>query len=176
MSGDNETVLTQGTKLYMVDTVSSSTPRLIELNCPTGITGVGGGAPSQIPTTCLGNKVGETSRPGLNQVSTLSVPFNFKPSRISHRVLFAIQKSKKTLRWIACLSDGVEPPALDADGLIVPPDDGTSIEFDAYINTVTIDLATNEIVRGTLSLTQQAEGQVEHWNGAAVNNDDIITP
>ena len=56
-----------------------------------------------------------------------------------------------------------------------PPEGRTSIEFDAYVATNTLDIATNEIVRGTASLVQQAEGQIFHWNGAAVNNADVVT-
>lgn len=175
MAEIDETVQTQGTQLFFVDTLTTpATPRLVMLNCPTGITGMGGGAPSQISTTCLGNKEGETSKPGLNQVSTLSVPYNFKPSRISHRLLSDMQKSKKTFHWMACLSDGVDPPEMDIDGTLTAPEGRTSIEFDAYVATNTLDIATNEIVRGTASLTQQAEGQIFHWNGAPVNNDDIV--
>ncbi|TDB26375.1 hypothetical protein ATCM_01055 [Stenotrophomonas sp. ATCM1_4] len=177
MAETDETVLTQGTELFFVDTITTpGTPRLVKLNCPTGITGMGGGAPSQISTTCLGNKVGETSKPGLNQVASLSVPYNFKPTRISHRLLTKMQESKQVFHWMACLSDGVDPPELEADGTLTAPEGRTSIEFDAYVATNTLDIATNEIVRGTASLTQQAEGQVFHWNGGAVNNADLVPP
>lgn len=173
----DETVQTQGTELFFVDTITTpGAPRLVKLDCPTGITGMGGGASTQISTTCLGNKVGETSKPGLNQVASLSVPYNFKPGRVSHRLLTKMQESKQVFHWMACLSDGISPPVLKADGTLNAPEDRTSIEFDAYVDTNTLDIATNEIVRGTASLTQQAEGQVFHWNGAAVNNADVIAP
>lgn len=176
MSELDETVLTQGTELFFIDDLTTpATPRLIKLNCPTGITGIGGGAASQINTTCLSNTEGETSKPGLNQVSTLSVPYNFKPARISHRLLSQMQKSKKNFKWMVCMSDGIAPPTLETDGTLTPPDDRTSIEFVGYVSTNTLDIATNEIVRGTASLVQQAEGQIEHYNGAAVNNADVVT-
>jgi len=175
MVEQDETVLTQGTELFFIDNLTTpATPRLVKLNCPTGITGIGGGAAGQINTTCLSNTVGETSKPGLNQVSTLSVPYNFKPARISHRLLSQMQESKQNFTWIACLSDGTDPPTLGAGGTLTPPDGRTSIEFIGYVATNTLDIATNEIVRGTASLVQQAEGQVIHWNGAPVNNADVV--
>lgn len=170
----DETVLTQGTELFLIDTISESNPQIVKMNCPTGITGIGGGSAAQIPTTCLGNLEGETTRPGLNQVSTGSVPFNFKPTAFSHRTLFAMKRSKKTFRWMVSLSDGTAQPTLDVDGNFVAPAGRTSIEFDAPVDTVTIDLATNEIVRGSLSLLIQPEGQIEHWNGEPVSDEDII--
>lgn len=162
----DETVLTQGTELFFIDDLTSSNPQIVKMNCPTGITGLGGGTAAQIDTTCLDNLEGQSSVPGLNQTSSLSIPFNFKPVRISHRTLFDMKRAKRNFRWMVCLSDGSAAPTLDSNLQFVAPEGRTSIEFDAYVDTVLLDVATNEIVRGTMTLVQSAEGQIEHWNGA----------
>ena len=49
MSGS---VKTQGSKLFLVDVVSSSNPAIVAMECPTGIKGLGG-ASDQLDDTCL---------------------------------------------------------------------------------------------------------------------------
>lgn len=157
------TVKTQGTKLYFVDTLTSSNPSVIELACPTGITGLGGAA-DQIETTCLGATVDKTYTRGLGNPGQVSVPFNLIPSAASHQLLFELKEAGTTVNWLACLSDGVAAPTtLDSNDRIVPPNDRTSFGFDAYIADINIDVATNEIVRGTLTL-QRSGSVTATWN------------
>ena len=152
------TVKTQGTKFYFVDTLTSSVGAIVELACPTGITGLGGAA-DQIETTCLGATTDRTYTRGLGNPGQVSVPFNFIPTNVSHQLLFDLKEAGNTFNWLACLSDGtVAPTALDSNDRIVPPAGRTSFGFDAYIADVNVDIATNEIVRGTLTL--QRSGSV----------------
>jgi hypothetical protein len=152
------TVKTQGTKLYFVDTLTSSVPAIIELACPTGVTGLGGAA-DQIETTCLADTTDKTFTRGLGSPGQVSVPFNLDPTAASHQLLFDLKEAGNTISWIVCLSDGTTAPnALDSNDVITPPNDRTSFGFNAYIADVNIDVATNEIVRGTLTL--QRSGQV----------------
>ena len=157
------TVKTQGTKLYFVDTLTSSVPAIIELACPTGVTGLGGAA-DQIETTCLADTTDKTFTRGLGSPGQVSVPFNLDPTAASHQLLFDLKEAGNTISWIVCLSDGTTAPsALDSNDVITPPNDRTSFGFNAYIADVNIDVATNEIVRGTLTL--QRSGQVTAtWN------------
>lgn len=157
------TVKTQGTKLYFVDTLTSSVPAVIELACPTGITGLGGAA-DQIETTCLGATVDKTYTRGLGNPGQVSVPFNLIPTAASHQLLFELKEAGTTVNWLACLSDGTGAPnTLDSNDRIVPPNDRTSFGFDAYIADINIDVATNEIVRGTLTL-QRSGSVTATWN------------
>ena len=152
------TVKTQGTKLYFVDTLTSSVGAIVELACPTGITGLGGAA-DQIETTCLSATVDRTYTRGLGNPGQVSVPFNLIPTNVSHQLLFDLKEAGTTVSWLACLSDGTTAPStLDSNDRIVAPAGRTSFAFDAYIADVNIDIATNEIVRGTLTL--QRSGQV----------------
>lgn len=146
------TVKTQGTELFFVDTLTSSVPAVVKLACPTGITGLGGAA-DQIESTCLDALVDKEYVRGLGNPGQVSVPFNLIPTAVSHQLLFDLKDAGTTVSWLACLSDGsADPTSVDSNDVIVPPASRTSFGFQAYIADVTIDIATNEIVRGTLTL------------------------
>jgi hypothetical protein len=145
------TVKTQGTELYVSDNVSvPAVPVMVKMKCPTGVSGLGGAA-DQIDTTCLDDN-DRTFEKGLGNPGQVTVPFNLHPNAASHQLLFDLKDSGETLAWLMALSDGTNQPTLDSDGVFVPPATRSSVVFDAYISDVNIDVATNEIVRGTLIL------------------------
>lgn len=143
-------VKTQGTSLFLIDGGV-----VVKFACPTGITGLGG-ATDQIDTTCLGD-IERTYQSGLANPGTVSVPFNFDPTQASHQSLFALKEAGTVVPWMICLSDGTSEPTVSG-GAFVAPTLRTSAEFDAYVSDVNIDVATNEVVRGTLTL--QRSGSV----------------
>jgi hypothetical protein len=144
-------VKTQGTELFMIETASVSDPVVTKLACPTGISGLGG-PKDQIETTCLDTVDDKTFEPGLGNPGQVSVPFNLIPRNGSHQFLFTLQRLGTVLKWIACLSESGTDPTMDTDLEFVAPTDRTSFRFDAFISDVNIDMAGNEIVRGTLTL------------------------
>lgn len=158
-------VKTQGSELFTVDALSSSVAAVLKFECPTGITGLGGAA-DQIETTCLDTEGDKEYAGGLGNPGQVSVPFNFIPRSGSHQILFDLKEAREVLPWVIGLSDGTGAPTLDSnDGLIPQPSpQRTSLKFSAYVSDLNIDIATNEIVRGTLTL--QRSGQViPYWNG-----------
>lgn len=159
------TLKTQGTELFLVDKLTSSVAAVLKLACPTGITGLGGAA-DQLEDTCLDNTTDKTYKRGLGNPGQVSVPFNFIPSNTSHQILFDLKEQGDTIGWLVGMSDGTAPPTIDANDALVPPasPNRTSIAFDAYIADINIDIATNEIVRGTLTL-QRSGPVVTYWNG-----------
>jgi hypothetical protein len=151
------TVKTQGTELYLSDTVTVPlTPAMVKMTCPTGISGLGGPS-DQIDTTCL-DDTDRTFEKGLGNPGQVTVPFNLHPDNASHQLLFDLKDSGETISWLMGLSDGTNQPSIDSDGIFVPPTERSAAVFSAYISDVNIDLATNEIVRGTLTL--QRSGSV----------------
>lgn len=160
------TIKTQGTKLYFIDNVTTSDSDLVTMTCPTGITGLGGPA-DQLEDTCLDNLVDKTYKRGLGNPGQVNVPFNFIPSSpAQQRVLDDLKVSGETISWMIGFSDGTATPTVDDDGNFVPPESPlrTTAEFEAYVADVNIDIATNDMVRGTLVL--QRSGQVTwNWNG-----------
>ncbi|WP_414486053.1 phage tail tube protein [Stenotrophomonas maltophilia] len=158
-------IKTQGSELFTVDKLSSSVASVLKFECPTGITGLGGAA-DQIESTCLDTKGDKEYEGGLGNPGQVSVPFNFIPRSGSHQILFDLKESREVLPWLIGLSDGVSPPTLDSDEELVAPASPrrTSIGFRGYVSDLNIDIATNEIVRGTLTI-QRSGSVVPHWNG-----------
>jgi hypothetical protein len=151
------TVRTQGTELFFVDnSVTTSDPDLIKLACPTGIQGLGG-AKDQIETTCLDTVGDKEFAGGLGNPGVVTVPFNLIPREYSHQNLLALKKAGEILSWIACLSEGATQPTIDTDGVIAAPSGRSSFLFQGYIADVNIDIANNEIVRGTLTIQRSGD-------------------
>lgn len=144
------TVKTQGTELFFLNTVTADPAALVKLACPTGITGLGG-ARDQIESTCLDATTDKEFVGGLGTPGQVSVPFNLIPREVSHQDLFALKADGRNLQWIACLSENTTDPTVTS-GAIVAPTTRSSFKFEAYVADVNIDIATNEIVRGTLTL------------------------
>jgi hypothetical protein len=158
------TLRTQGSELFFVDRTQNSDPTLFKMACPTGVTGVGGGAKDQLEDTCLDTTGDKTFKAGLGNPSAISVPFNFIPSNQSHQSLMALKASGDVIPWRLCLSDGTVAPTMDTDFAIEAPAGRTSVLFDGFVSECTIDVATNEIVRGTLTI-QRSGSEVWAWNG-----------
>ncbi|HDS1622142.1 phage tail tube protein [Stenotrophomonas maltophilia] len=158
-------IKTQGSELFTVDKLSSSVASVLKFECPTAITGLGGAA-DQIESTCLDTVGDKEYEGGLGNPGQVSVPFNFIPRSGSHQILFDLKDSREVLPWLIGLSDGTTVPTLDTEDELVPPASPTrtSIAFRGYVSDLNIDIATNEIVRGTLTI-QRSGGVVPHWNG-----------
>lgn len=158
-------VKTQGSELFTVDALSSSVAAVLKFECPTGITGLGGAA-DQIETTCLDTEGDKEYAGGLGNPGQVSVPFNFIPRAGSHQILFDLKEAREVLPWVIGMSDGTGAPTLDTDDDLVPQPSPqrTSLYFKAYVADLNIDIATNEIVRGTLTL-QRSGPVVPYWNG-----------
>lgn len=153
-------IKSQGTHIYFVDTVTTpNTPKLVKMDCPTGIQGVGSGAKSQINTTCLDAVEAESYEAGLAAPSALSVPYNFDPAKVSHQVLNKLKDKGEVVVWMLCLSDGSEAPTLNASDLTAPTG-RTSVKFSAYVSENAIEISTNEVVKGTASLQRSGS---ETW-------------
>lgn len=145
-----DSVRTQGTGLYFVH---GSPAAVMKLTCPTGITGVGAGTRSQINDTCLDELEEESFTAGLASPGAMTVPFVFKPSEASQQALFDLKASGDKIEWIVALADGTAAPTLVVDVFTQPAATArTSVKMTAFVSEVTIDIATNEVVRGTLSL------------------------
>lgn len=151
------TVRTQGSELFVIETISISDPNIMKMACPTGITGLGG-PKDQIEDTCLDTVGDKTFKAGLGTPGQVTVPFNLIPRDGSHQILLTLKELGTVLKWIACLSESGTDPTMDTDLEFVAPTDRTSFRFDAFVSDVNIDIATNAIVKGTLVL--QRSGSV----------------
>jgi tail tube protein len=146
------TIKTQGSELYVINPLATE-DGLLKFACPTGIQGAVGGAADQIEDTCLDALSDKSYVRGLGNPGQATVAFNFIPRNASHQmVLTDLLTDGRVLKWLTLFSESATPPTLDTDGAFVVPTDRSSVAFDAYISDVNIDVSTNEIVRGTLTL------------------------
>ena len=150
-------IKTQGTNLFFINGTTVET-----LTCPTGITGLGG-ARDQIETTCLENTGDKTYVAGLGNPGEVSVPFVFDPTALDQRVLIGLKDTGADVEWLIGFSDGTTVPTITGGELVLATT-RTGARFTAFVSDVNIDVATNEIVRGTLTL--QRSGLVE-WTWKA---------
>lgn len=144
-------VKTQGTEIYFIDNAA-----VLKLTCPTGITGLGG-TRDQIETTCLDNSDDKTYVSGLGNPGQVSVPFVFKPTEASQQALFDLHDSGAVTEWLIGFSDGTVAPTIVSGELVISTA-RTSAKFDGFVADVNVDIATNEIVRGTMTI--QRSGNV----------------
>jgi hypothetical protein len=151
-------IKSQLTELFFVDTYTSGVPAVTKFTCPTGITGLGGPR-DQIDTSCLDN-TDRTFMPGLGNPGQVSVPFALDPTAASHDVIFDLKEDGAEINWMICLSDGTADPTIDSEDDMTPPSGRSYIKFVAYVSDVSIDIAGNDIVRGTLTL--QRSGTVTY--------------
>lgn len=150
-------VKTQGTELFFL---AGDPATVMKMACPTGVTGLGG-ARDQIPTTCLDDVEDHQYEAGLGNPGTVSVPFVFKPQEASQQELWNLRESGDKISWLVCLSDGSGAATKDDDELSAPAG-RTSLGFVAYVADLNIDIATNEVVRGTMEL-QRSGPVTTHW-------------
>ena len=155
-------VKTQGTELFLNNPLNTD-PTLEKFACPTGISGLGGAA-DQIEDTCLDNTTDKTYQRGLGNPGQVSVPFNFIPRDTSHQdVLTALKTDGRVLSWLIAFSESTAQPTLDTDGVFARPATRTTALLSAYISDVNIDIANNEIVRGTMTLQRSGAVDWQFW-------------
>lgn len=152
---------TKGTNVFFYDS-----PTMYTFSCPTGVTGVKGGTKDRIDTTCLSNTGSKrTYIGGFSDSSEQSVPFILYKGSASHLKVMELDGTGEVVPWFVGLSDSTDAPTgIDTDGLIVPPAGRSGFLFTGYIASITIDIATNEVVRGTMTI--QPSGDTTYVEGA----------
>lgn len=150
---------TKDTKLWMVLNDSAGYS-LVEIGCPTGITGLGG-SKSQIDITCLDSQEQEFLA-GFAQPGQMTVELNFDPKVVSHQQLWDLFNSGDTVTWIVGMSDGAVPPTIDSAGSLTFPATRTYVEFDGYIADLPLDFNTNDVVKSSMQV-QRSGARVAHF-------------
>lgn len=145
-------VESQGTEIFLLPP-GDTTPMV--MSCPTSAS-KSGGERNMIEILCL-NATDPEFRAGSRTPTTWSIPFALVPTDTSHQELHDLEESGQIVPFVIALSDGVADPTVTA-GALVPPTGRTSFAFDAIVMGVGIEIATNDVVRGTLSL--QVSGPV----------------
>lgn len=152
---------TQGTSIFLVDTLSASVAAVLAFLCPTAATGLGGAA-DQIDDTCLGDLVDKSFTKGLGNPGQVNIPFVLKSDAMgiieaSHALLFDLKAAGDAIGWMIGLSDGTSVPTLDSNDALVAASGRSFLAFDGYLADLNIDIATNEVIRGTLTVQRSGE-------------------
>lgn len=151
-----EVVKSQGTDLYWAP-LAGGVKRVV---CATGISGLGG-ARDQIDTTCLDNTEDRTFAGGLGNPGQVTVPFNLHKNETSHSDLMLLKETGDIVSWGIYSSDGTTVPVADSNANLETVPDRISAIFRGYVSDVTVDIAGNDIWKGTVTI--QRSGAVE-WD------------
>lgn len=139
-------VASQGTEIFLLPPDGTDA---IAMSCPTSVS-QSGGERNMVEVLCL-NALDPEFISGSRAPTTWSIPFALVPTDSTHQELFDLEESGEAAQFCIALSDGTADPTVVDDDL-VPPTGRTSFSFEALIMGVVIEIATNDVVRGTLSL------------------------
>ena len=158
MADTQDVVQTQGTHLYVVD--NTATPaKLAKIDCIKSVSGIGSGTASKIDVTRLSDTGTRRQVSGLSDPEAISIPYQFDTTANNHQ-LFEKLKGKN-VKWMFLMSDGDGVPTFEAaTGVMTAPTNRSGILFEGFIESNSIEIAENEVVRGTLSI--QRSGNVDY--------------
>lgn len=148
-------IKSQGTELYFAAPGDSNPTRVV---CATTISGLGG-ARDQVDTSCLDNTEDRTFIGGLGNPGQVTVGFNVHKSEVSHEELLALKAAGTTVHWGIYSSDAATAPTLDTNDELQEVVGRVSARFHGYVADINIDIAGNDIWRGTVTI--QRSGEVE---------------
>lgn len=153
-------IKSQGTDLYF----SPGAGEVMRVVCATSISGLGG-ARDQIDTSCLDNTTDRTFVGGLGNPGQVTIGFNIHKGEISHEELLALKATGEELSFGIYSSDGTTIPTADSSAVMQPVIDRASAIFRGYVSDINIDIAGNDIWKGTITI--QRSGSVAF---------DLLTP
>lgn len=146
-------IKSQGTDMYF----SPGAGQVTRVVCATSISGLGG-ARDQIDTSCLDNTGDRTFVPGLGNPGQVTVGFNVHAGEIAHEELLALKDSGEEVSWGIYGSMAATVPTSDSSATMQPVVDRTSAIFQGYVSDINIDIAGNDIWKGTITI--QRSGSV----------------
>lgn len=159
-------IRSNGTHLYYVDDITNpDAPEVKKLECPTGIEGIDGGQRNKMDATCLDDETDERQITGLATPNDMTAPYNFDPSKDSHRAIPKMKKSGKKIKFAVGFADGKGAPTF-ANGKLTLPSGRTFYSFTAEVSDNPISVQSKDIVKGTLTLARDGAGEWS-WNGTA---------
>lgn len=150
-------VKSQGTEIFVLPDPLDTTA--MKMACPTAVS-KSGGARTMSEILCLDADDPEFVA-GSRSSTTWSVPFALVPTDTTHQELFDLENLGEPVPFVIALSDGTAAPTVTS-GDLVPPTGRTSFKFDGIVMEIGIEIATNDVVRGTLTV-QQSGPMTRTW-------------
>jgi len=140
---------TKGTQLYFVYEDSSGC-QVVELECPTGITG-GGGSKDQIEITCLNSEAREYIN-GFANYAAYTANIDFDPTKLSHQKLREVYLSDAKVWFAIGFSDGTSDPTADSACGLDFPTDRTFLTFEGTVSDFPMSFELNSVVKSAVSI------------------------
>jgi len=137
---------TQGVELFLLDSTDSGN-EVRKIAKVTSISGVGGSA-GEIDITNFDSTAKEYLV-GLKDSGSVTFNFNYEPTDSSHSTLLGLEGGSNK-RFVICGSEEVTDPSYTSTFTI--PTDRTTIDFTAGVQSVQLDLSTDDIYRGSATL------------------------
>lgn len=137
---------TQGVELFLLDSTDSGNEvrKIVKIS---GISGVGGSA-GEIDITNFDSTAKEFLT-GLKDSGSVTFNFNYDPEAASHATLLGLEGGSN-VRFVICGSEAATDPTYTSTYVI--PTDRTTIDFTAGVQSVTLDLSTDDAWRGSGTL------------------------
>jgi len=145
-------IKSQKTELFWASAATTAT-RAVALKSFTGL----GGPRDQIDTSSLDNTEDRTFVSGLGTPSPVTVAFNVHKDEASHTALLALKTSGAVVSWGIYSSDAATAPTAVGSVMQGVADRASAI-FSGYVSDINIDIAENDIWKGTITI--QRSGQV----------------
>ena len=143
-------IKSQKTEIYWASAATAVT----KLVCPTNISGLGG-ARDQVDTTCF-DDIERTFLPGLGNPGPVTVAFNVHKGELSHEDVLALKASGEVVSWGIYSSDAATAPTAIGSVMQTVADRVSAI-FSGYVSDVNIDIAGNDIWKGTVTIQRSGE-------------------
>jgi hypothetical protein len=151
------TLKTQGVQAYLLDDTDAGN-EVAKIDKVTSITGVGGSA-GTIDVTHFDSNAKEYLT-GLKDSGTISLGLNYDPNSESHSALLGLVGGDNK-RFVICGPEATTAPTF-SNGTFTIPTDRTTIDFTAGVQSMQLDLNTDDAWRISSSLQ--------------VSGDYVITP
>ena len=149
-----EVIKSQGTDMYF----SPGPGQVTRVVCATSISGLGGPR-DQIDTSCLDNLTDRTFVGGLGNPGQVTVAFNMHKGEAAHEAVLALKESGEEVSWGIYSSGATTVPTADSSAVMQPVVDRVSAIFRGYVSDINLDVAGNDIWKGTITI--QRSGSVQ---------------
>ena len=81
------------------------------------------------------------------------MPFVLKAGDVSHADLVALKEAGTSVEWMVCMSDATTVPVVTVStNSFTALTTRSNIKFSGYVADLTLDGATNEVWRGTMTI------------------------
>jgi hypothetical protein len=146
-------IKSQKSELYYASAATTAT----KIVCPTNIS-VGGAAADQVDTTCLSDDTRQFVQ-GLKNAAQVTVQFNAHSGEVTHEDLTDLFASGAVVSWGIYGSETTTAPTAVASEMQVVAT-RVSMIFDAYVADFSMEIAGNDIWKGTVVL--QVSGAISY--------------